>query len=262
MVSALIVNDNTFGSQEEANEYLANSPRTNSWKTFTSSKKDQSLLAATRELQKFNYLGSKTNLNVVDTFTVSAGGAGYAVGEILTKVGGTGVAATFKVLTLNVTAVATVQLLNAGLYSVDPPTDATTSNGAGTGATLTSAYKIQPLAFPRTGLVNIEGEPVDPYTVPEIVLQAEFELAFLIATDPTIEGFTGTSENFRRLKAGSVEVERFKPIEGTRLPNIVFELLRIFLEGFGNFGTVFASGTDVESEFDRDDRFSVTDGWA
>jgi hypothetical protein len=70
--------------------------------------------------------------------SVAAGGSGYAVGEIITLTGGTfTVAAQLEVLTLSTTAVATVRIYNAGVYTVDPtdPVAQGSSDGSGTGAT-------------------------------------------------------------------------------------------------------------------------------
>lgn len=82
----------------------------------------------------------------------AAGGTGHVVGNILTLVGGTlapgGSATQVQVATLTGSAVATVSVLNAGQYSVPPSSPvATTSNGPGTGATLTVAYNGNSLAY-------------------------------------------------------------------------------------------------------------------
>jgi hypothetical protein len=72
----------------------------------------------------------------VATFAVAAGGTGYAVGNVLTVVGGTGTAATFTVATLSGSAVATVTSTNAGSYSAVPTNPASTTGGTGTGCTI------------------------------------------------------------------------------------------------------------------------------
>lgn len=262
MVSKLIINDNTFGSQAEATTYLADSPRTTSWATLPTTKKDQCLLSATREIEKLKFQGDKTEVQVVDTIVVNAGGSGYVLSEVITVSNGVGGSATATVLTVSGGAVLTLQLTDAGLYSTNPgaSAEATTASLIGTGLTVDLTFKDQPLAFPRIGLTDLEGDAVDSATVPQVVKDAQYELAYLLSQDSTIEGSTGTSENNKRLKAGSVEVERFSPTKGTRLPNVVHELLRSFLEGFGSMTSVFSSGVTVESQFDDDDRYSVTAG--
>jgi hypothetical protein len=86
--------------------------------------------------------GSVTNIGVV-TATVSAGGSGYAVGNVLTISGGTSTtAATVTVATVSGTAVATVTISNAGAYTAVPTNPAATTGGAGTGATFTLSFGI------------------------------------------------------------------------------------------------------------------------
>jgi hypothetical protein len=76
--------------------------------------------------------------------TVSAGGSGYVVGEILTVVGGTNtVAAVLTVATVSGTAVATVNITTSGTYTASPTNPAaTTSNLSGTGATFTLNFSV------------------------------------------------------------------------------------------------------------------------
>lgn len=80
--------------------------------------------------------------SIVTVDSVSAGGTGYVVGEIITFTTGTFTEATqLEVLTLSGSAVATVRIYNAGIYSVNPSdSSATTSSGSGTGATFTHTY--------------------------------------------------------------------------------------------------------------------------
>jgi hypothetical protein len=87
--------------------------------------------------------------------TVSAGGSGYAVGNILEVQGGTQRnKAKFQVATLSVSAVATVTLFeDGGAYSATPSNPAATSKvgptaGTGSGCTLTITY---------TGLIGTTG---------------------------------------------------------------------------------------------------------
>ena len=73
------------------------------------------------------------------------GGTGYAVNDVLTVVGGTGTAATFRVATLGAgNAVATVALVSGGSYTAlaTNPRTTTVAPAGGTGATLTVTYEV------------------------------------------------------------------------------------------------------------------------
>ena len=85
--------------------------------------------------------------------TVSAGGSGYVVGDVLTVSGGTQTGkAEFQVATLSGSAVATVSLLQAGTYTTLPTNPAaTTTGGAGTGATLTVSWGVELITVTATG---------------------------------------------------------------------------------------------------------------
>jgi hypothetical protein len=79
---------------------------------------------------------------------VSAGGSNYEVGDLLTVTGGgPGVgetdAAIFEVATESSGVVQTVTLVSGGDYSYEKPSNpvATTTNGSGTGCTLTVTYQ-------------------------------------------------------------------------------------------------------------------------
>jgi hypothetical protein len=80
------------------------------------------------------------------------GGTGYAVNDVLTVVGGTGTAATFRVATLGAgNAVATVTLVTGGSYTAlgSNPRTTTVAPAGGSGATLTVTYEV--LNFTVTG---------------------------------------------------------------------------------------------------------------
>lgn len=72
----------------------------------------------------------------ISTATVSAGGTGYTVGDVLTIVGGTkATAATLTVATLSGSAVATVTVSNVGNYWTFPTEPVSVTGGTGSGAT-------------------------------------------------------------------------------------------------------------------------------
>lgn len=67
---------------------------------------------------------------------IHAGGTGYAVNNVLTVAGGTGTAATLKVLAVSSGVITSVQLLTFGNYTVNPSLAANAATGgAGSGAT-------------------------------------------------------------------------------------------------------------------------------
>jgi len=77
------------------------------------------------------------------TFVAPASpGTGYVVGNVLTVVGGTGTAATYRVDSVDaVGAVTAISVLSSGDYTVQPTSPMqTTSNGAGTGCRLRLKY--------------------------------------------------------------------------------------------------------------------------
>lgn len=230
---ALVANLNSYVTVAEADAYLANSVRASAWSFLGTSDREKALASATRMLQRQTWLGDKaTGLNNVATVAVAAGGSGYAVGDILTVSGGTGTAARVKVATLSGSAVATVTFLDGGVYSVNPTMSgaATTSSGAGTGATLNLTFSAQALAFPRSGLTDREGETVDALSVPQVVKDATCELAYEISQDPSLETSRNQDDNTKRLKAGSVELENFRPqMNRGRFPFPVTELVGLFL---------------------------------
>lgn len=73
----------------------------------------------------------------VSSASVAAGGSGYAVGNVLTVVGGVGTAATLTVASVSTGAVTSVTMTTPGNYTSIPTNPVSVSGGAGTGATLT-----------------------------------------------------------------------------------------------------------------------------
>ncbi|MGH8462460.1 MAG: beta strand repeat-containing protein [Stenotrophobium sp.] len=79
---------------------------------------------------------SFTQTNVVATATVSTGGTGYVVGDVLTVSGGTGSsAATLQVTSIGAGGtVSAITIVSGGSYSVVPGSPASVTGGTGTGA--------------------------------------------------------------------------------------------------------------------------------
>lgn len=106
-------------------------------------------------------------------------------------------------------------------------------------------------AFPR------DGQPI-----PQAVVDATIELAFLILSGEDVANTSSGQTQARRIKAGSVEVENFKSFAAvTRFPKTIMELLAPWLLGSGTIHTVsgaVATGTDVQSAFST--RYPVSGG--
>jgi len=109
----------------------------------------------------------------------------------------------------------------------------------------------QALAWPRSGVVDKEGQAVDSSTVPAFIKEATYEVALRLAEDPTlVDSFSQqTRDNTKRVKAGDVEAEFFIPTKGTPVFEWLLPLLRPFLKGASGIKGNFASGIDNTSEF-------------
>jgi hypothetical protein len=93
----------------------------------------------------------------VGSATVSAGGSGYAVGNVLTIVGGTNSSvATLTVATLSGSAVATVTITTIGSYTALPSNPVSVTGGAGTGATFTLAWSVSTIVVDTAGSGYVE----------------------------------------------------------------------------------------------------------
>jgi len=134
----------------------------------------------------------------------------------------------------------------------------------------TNSAPTQTQAFPRTGLVNKEGETLDSGTVPQFIKDAQAEYAFELSQDPDLEAQANTGSNEKRLRAGSAEIEFFQPTIGsaqsTTFPTAVQEIIGCFLESGatsgGTIGGVFTSGTDGVTSFTNPCDPGLTEGLA
>ena len=264
MVSNLVINQNTYVSLATASAYLADSPRTTAWAFLDPDTQNRSLIAAAREIDKQRYLGTLTALQILNTAGVGAAGTTYVAGDRVTVGIGVGVQAYAGVVTVGGSGeVQSIRLDQAGLYTSIPSSPAaTTTSGSGTGFTMSLTTKTQVMTFPRTGLIDAEGNAVNANTIPSEVENAQIEYAFELSQEPELEGSSGTGDNNKVLQAGSVRVERFRPLTGTRFPNIVQEFLRPFFDSFGSVTPPFAPGVTAESRFDDADFYKLDRGFA
>ncbi len=101
--------------------------------------------------------GSGIYRNTIPSATITTGGSGYAVGDVLTVSGGTfSTAATFKVTTVLDGAITGVVIVGTGEgYTVAPTNPAsTTTNGLGSGATLTISRVLSTANFQSIAINN------------------------------------------------------------------------------------------------------------
>jgi hypothetical protein len=110
----------------------------------------------------------------------------------------------------------------------------------------------QPNAWPRSGLQYPDGTAVAEDEVPQAVEDATCLLAGTIARTPTSADAGTSGSNKKRLKAGSAEIEFFRPTQGKALQDeTAFALVRAFLSAATGAGSVgqAASGTGASSSF-------------
>jgi hypothetical protein len=107
----------------------------------------------------------------------------------------------------------------------------------------------QPLAWPRTGVIDKNGVTVGSTAFPNDLLYGYYELAQQFLANTTLAASSGESFNIRRVVADVVEVEFFRPTSGSALPTVVDYYLAQFqdrqITSIG--GSEF--GTDQESSF-------------
>ena len=90
-------------------------------------------------------------------YAIATAGSGYAIGDTITLVGGTGTATTFTVATLSGSGVATLTVTNNGSYTVVPSNPvSTTTSGAGTSCTINMTWGITSPTITNAGSGYIE----------------------------------------------------------------------------------------------------------
>ena len=117
--------------------------------------------------------------------------------------------------------------------------------------TVTDPITPQPLQWPRDG-ATCRGEAVADGTIPDNIAYGQFELALALLEDSSVQDQQNTRTDLKRVKAGSAEVEYFKPPfgESTKFPTVVQQYVGCYLAGASNSaGIAYDSGTDVETSF-------------
>lgn len=125
--------------------------------------------------------------------------------------------------------------------------------------TQTDTATPQPLEWPRDS-ATCRGDAVTDGTIPDDFAHGEFELALALLKDAAIQNSPDAGSNLRRAKAGSAEVEFFRPTQSaadtTRFPQVVHELVGCYAQGTTT--APFVDGTDSEAA-DESSHFSTTD---
>ncbi len=86
------------------------------------------------------------------------------------------------------------------------------------------------LSFPRTGLTDVSGAPLDATNVPREVVSAAFEMAAILASDPEAASAVDNGSNVQSLGAGPARISFFRPTSeqdgnATALPTVIDRLL-------------------------------------
>lgn len=118
--------------------------------------------------------------------------------------------------------------------------------------------------WPRTGVTFPNGDPVPTDEVPQGVEDATILLAGSIELDAATAQAGDSGSNVKRTKAGSAEVEFFRPQTGGPLQDATaLALVVAFLEAAALGGELgpLATGTGAKSAFDDDDAYGRTRGF-
>lgn len=268
--STPIVGLNSYVTLAEASAYLEDSLRgSDVWLGVDPDSQKRAILSATRIFETLLWEGAPAGLTIVDTVAIAAGGASYAVGDILTLVGGSGHAARFTVASVSAGAVTAVTLLDTGVYGTEPTgtADATTTDGAGSGCTLDTTYTAQILDWPRTGVSDSYGSAITDTDYPQALKYALIEYAFDVSQSAELLASGGTGSNVKSAGAGSARVEFFRATggpNGVGSPRFAPHIMALLSDLLGSVTISGAQsfGTDGDSQFEDCDRNDLNRGLA
>ena len=102
----------------------------------------------------------------------------------------------------------------------------------------------QPLAWPRSGVVDKNGTTVQDTVVPAGVENGSVVLAASIIENPSLGTSQSTASNIKGVKAGPAGVTFFRPVQGASFPENVLDLFKEFLGAAASNAAGLASGTD------------------
>jgi len=133
--------------------------------------------------------------------------------------------------------------------------------------TKTQEAPTQLLDFPRTGMIDRHGNPIDDSTVPDDINYGSIEFAYDLSQDPSLEESGGQGSNVKKVEAGSAKVTFFKATGGVngvgsqRFSPDVQEYISQYLDGAANVGTGAAYGTGGSGSFDGDENYPLNMGY-
>ena len=247
---------NSYVTLAEADAYLADSIRAaTTWAALDTATKEAALKTAHRLLERMSWEGEKLEGHFTSRAAVPSSPAGtdYAASDVLT-LGATPVdedlRALITVATVSGGVPQTITQEHAGLYDAAPATPAATAVVSATNSPTGFVVDLTNEAFtaqwPRS---------THPTEIPDDIKHAQIEYAYELSQDPSIETGRVGVQNTKRVKAGSVEVENFRPSEGKTAPSVVLQLIADYLES-GSTSGVSSGGLysypNASSTFDDD----------
>lgn len=127
----------------------------------------------------------------------------------------------------------------------------------------------QTTQWPRTGVSYADGTPVPDDTIPQDIIDATTLLAGTMASTPAAAQAGSSGSNKKRLKAGSAEIEYFRPTDGVPLQDeTAYALLKNWLASASGVTSTtaslgaLASGTCERSRFcETDMGFGLQEGY-
>lgn len=122
----------------------------------------------------------------------------------------------------------------------------------------------QDLDFPRTGLIDCEGNSVTANESLEIAKEGQFEYAFALLQNPSILTTTNnTGTNTKKIEAGSAKITYFRPERGSKYPLPVLNIMKCFFLGNSSSDatSMSVSGNCDSSSFTGDDRYGLIEGF-
>jgi hypothetical protein len=129
----------------------------------------------------------------------------------------------------------------------------------------TKTVSTQATAFPRDSVTGPDGEAVEDGTTPQALIDAEYELAGLLAADASIATAANSGSNIASLTAGPVAVTYFQPTisvaaGATKMPAVIMDLVGPYLASAINEERATVYGVDdcVESAFDECAQYTRT----
>lgn len=156
------------GDSEEPNHAIVFNVRENTWYDTALPNGGRGAGLSPAVFSKPMLSGVEPQDSVAISATISSGGAGYVVGDVLTLVGGIySMSARFTVATVAAGVVTAVTVAEAGSYTTTPTNPAATTGGTGAGAELTVTFN-EPYKFwvHEVGTDEVDGldtRPIQSY---------------------------------------------------------------------------------------------------